>query len=76
LSTIAPWLKIAHDGNNVILTWPSLATNYQLETASGLASANAWNAVTNTPDVNRAINTLTLPAMNRSAFFRLAPLGF
>jgi hypothetical protein len=76
LSTIAPWLKIAHDGNNVILTWPSLATNYQLETASGVASANAWSAVTNAPDVNGAINTLTLPATNRSAVFRLAPLGF
>ncbi len=76
LLTIAPWLKIAPAGGNVILTWPALAANYQLEKITGLSAANTWNAVTNVPVVNGTTNVLSLPVTNGSAFFRLAPLGF
>jgi hypothetical protein len=76
LYTIAPWLNIAPAGTNVILTWPALASNYQLELATALSATNTWNAVTNVPNVNGTTNVLALPATNGSAFFRLAPLGF
>ncbi|MEJ0089352.1 MAG: hypothetical protein WDM80_06350 [Limisphaerales bacterium] len=76
LFTIPPWLKIAPAGANVILTWPALAANYQLEKTTSLSATSTWNAVTNVPDVNGTTNVLTLPTTNGSAFFRLAPLGF
>lgn len=76
LSTIPPWLNIAPAGANVILTWPALAANYQLEKTIALSAAGAWITVTNVPNVNGTTNVLALPATNGSAFFRLAPLGF
>ncbi len=73
LVTIPPWLQISGAGTNVILTWPALATNFQLE-AVGQLSTGVWSAVTNIPATMGCTNALTLPAAASSQFFRLISL--
>jgi len=74
LTTIAPWLKIDRAGQNVIVSWPSLAApNYQLQTTTGLSHTNLWQGILLIPNMSGGTNSLTFPATNRAAFFRLAP---
>ena len=75
LITLAPLLSIASDGGgNVILSWPTLASSYKLQTTPMLpAFPSDWNDVTNTPTDLSGTNSLALPASDESAFFRLAP---
>jgi|GEM_PF-5588760 len=74
LTTIAPSLSIAAAGSNVSLSWPFNTTNYVLQSTANLAGgSNSWSVVTNIPGTNANGNSLTLPALNAGAFFRLAP---
>ena len=68
--------QIAPAGTNVILTWAADATTYHLETATNLANPGTWSDVTNVPVVTGNTNSVTLPAANASAFFRLAAVGY
>jgi len=75
LVTIQPPLQIASTGSGcVTLTWPTLATNYTLQTIHQLGGSDCWHCVTNTPTVMGCTNSLTLPAKHSQAYFRLAPL--
>ena len=74
LVTIAPSLQIVPSpGNSVTLSWPALATNYVLQTTPALTGPGGWNNVTNVPSTAGSISSLTLPANQPQAFFRLAP---
>ena len=76
LVTIPPWLQISGAGTNVILTWPTLATNnFELEASGQLSPGTVWSIVTNAPAVTGATNALTLPATASSQFFRLISFG-
>lgn len=64
--SLAPQLKINVSGNNLILSWPSFATGYVLQTNGDLGTTNWANFG------NGAYNgsvTSSLPAVN--LFYRL-----
>jgi hypothetical protein len=75
LMTIQPWLRIAQAPNtNVTLTWPTLASNYVLESVDQLPAPGSWTTVTNIYTPSGGTNFLTLPATGLSRFFRLREL--
>lgn len=57
--------------NRLTLSWPTVATNYVLQTADVLAPPISWSYVTNGPVVLGNEKTLTLPLSGRSKFYRL-----
>jgi hypothetical protein len=67
-SAPTPQLNIATVGNQSVLFYPASATNYVLQSATNLASAN-WQTVTDGVPVIAVTVTNSLPAR----FFRLAP---
>ena len=73
LVTIPPWLRIFPSGGSVILTWPTLASNYVLAAVSNLSLLNMWSVVTNIPTAQAGTNSVVLPASAPSQFFRLQP---
>ena len=66
----APILTVSGSGGNVILSWPS-AGNYTLQFTTGL-NATGWQPVVIPPVTSNGTSTVTLPATNKAAFFRLA----
>jgi len=73
-TTIPPWLNIAGTPtNSVILTWPSLASNYVLEAVSQVSASSIWVTTTNIPSTLGSTNYVALPATGTGQFFRLAP---
>jgi hypothetical protein len=71
LVTIPPWLHISIAVTNVVLTWPTLASNFVLECSSGLSATNQWGLVTNDVTSSGGTNWLALPATCPARFFRL-----
>ena len=71
LVTIPPWLHIFGANNSVTLTWPALATNFVL-TSTVQLSPSQWSVVTNTPVTFGCTNSLVLPVVGSSQFFRLS----
>jgi Carbohydrate binding domain len=71
ITNTSPPLVLTPTNQSVIVTWPSPATNYTLQTTTNLAAPINWLAVTNTAQSNAAAFSVTLPATNRSQFFRL-----
>jgi len=69
----APSLAATLAGGNIQLKWPAFPPGYGLETALALpASSNAWTAVTSpAPVMANGYYSVTLPAANPAAFFRL-----
>jgi uncharacterized repeat protein (TIGR03803 family) len=64
------------DANHIlILTWPTNAIGFQLESATDFAANNAWATVTDpivvVGDQNVVTNVVTVEAGNSSKFFRL-----
>ena len=60
-------LGITPAGNKVVITWPTNAANYVLQSTTNLA-APAWVTITNAPLVTSYTVTNPLPAQ----YFRLA----
>lgn len=71
LSASAPQLSIARTGGNVILTWPTNATGFTLETTTNLFSPVTWTSNSTTPVVLNGQNTITNPITGAKQFFRL-----
>lgn len=65
-----PPLAIAASGTNVVVSWPSSFTGFQLESTASLAPA-AWSNVTQTPSTNGSIVSVQVPASGSQQFFRL-----
>ncbi len=66
-----PQLTAARSGSNLVLTWPTSATGFSLQTTSALGSSASWSAVTTAPTVVNGNNQVTLPLGTQAAFFRL-----
>jgi len=64
LALAGPQLTIAHSGTNVILTWPTNATGFTLESTTNLA-APVWITVSGQ-------NTVTNPISGTQKFYRLS----
>ena len=71
LSVPMPSLSIALAGSNVVLSWPSWASDLHLQRTSDLTTSN-WSAVTNLPVVTNLQNQVTLgPSSSDNTFYRL-----
>ena len=71
LSVPEPTLGIALSGGQIVLSWPSWASDLLLEQTSDLTSSN-WSAVTNSPVVTNLQNQVTLPPPpTGNTFYRL-----
>jgi hypothetical protein len=69
--TSPPQLTIAASGTNVVLSWPTNAVEFTLQSTTNLFSAATW--VTNSPEpvVVNGQNTVTNPIAGAHHFYRL-----
>jgi hypothetical protein len=67
--TAWPTLEISQVGNNVVLSWPSAATGFGLQTAT--APGANWSNVLATPITNASSVVVTSPISTNSQYFRL-----
>jgi hypothetical protein len=66
-----PQLSIVRSGTNVILTWPTNATGFALESTTNLVSTN-WAAVSPLPLVVNSNNAVTNALSGTGKFYRLS----
>lgn len=71
IANSSPVLGLRQTNQSVFVSWPTKATNYMLQTTTNLAAPFNWAAVTNPIQINAAAFSVTLPATNRTRFFRL-----
>ena len=70
-TAVAPTLQVTPIGQQIVLSWPSFATNYLLETSSSFGPGSAWTALTNGIVVEGNVFVLTNSPCAPAAFFRL-----
>ncbi len=68
----APQLTIISSGANVILTWPTNATGFTLQSTTNLVSPAIWTNVSPGPVVLNRQNTVTNPISGTRQFYRLS----
>jgi uncharacterized repeat protein (TIGR03803 family) len=68
----APQLSITVSGANVVLTWPSLATGFTLQSTATLDSPGVWNTNLPLPVVVGEQNTVTNPISGTQQFYQLS----
>jgi uncharacterized repeat protein (TIGR03803 family) len=71
LPLTGPQLTIAAAAGNVVLTWPTNATDYTLQSTTNLGSSTTWTNVLPWPAIVNGQNTVTNPASGRAQFYRL-----
>lgn len=67
----APYLRITAGPNEAIVTWPTNATGFVLESAGSLNGSNNWTAATNSFTVSGTNLEITVPGPNAPVFYRL-----
>jgi uncharacterized repeat protein (TIGR03803 family) len=67
-----PQLTITPSGPNVILTWPTNATGFTLQSTTSLGSSPVWNTNSLAPVVVNGQNTVTKPIFGTQQFYRLS----
>ncbi len=73
LATVSlPLLAIHHSGTNVILTWPTNATGFNLESTTNLVSPAAWITNATAPFVVNTNNAVTNGITGTRKFYRLS----
>lgn len=72
VAVAAPQLNITLAGTNVILTWPSSATGYSLQSNTNLVLLANWGAVSPAPIIINGQDTVTNPISVRQKFYRLS----
>jgi uncharacterized repeat protein (TIGR03803 family) len=70
--TVEPQLTIISSGANVILTWPTNATGFTLESTLNLGAASVWNPVSPLPVAVNRQNVVTNPITGTQQFYRLS----
>jgi hypothetical protein len=66
-----PQLAIAPAGTNVLISWPSSAAGFQLQSNTNLVSANSWMPVSQTLSTNGNVISVLVPESGSQQFFRL-----
>ena|ERR1017187_7405513 len=66
-------LTIIRSATNVILTWPTNATGFTLQSTTNLVSPAVWTTVVPGPVVVNGNNTVTNPISGTQQFYRLSP---
>ena len=72
LSLPLPQLTITHSGANAILTWPTNAVGFGLQSTTNLVSPVVWSTVSPGPVVVNGQNTVTDPISGPQKFYRLS----
>ena len=67
----APALQARVSGKNFILSWPTNAIGYVLQTTTNLTAANSWTAVTNMPATVNQQSVVTNQISGAARFYRL-----
>jgi len=70
-SSAAPTLQSRLAGENLVLSWPTNAGSYALETTTNLSITNSWMPVTNTPAIVASQKTITNAISEQNHFYRL-----
>jgi arabinan endo-1,5-alpha-L-arabinosidase len=70
-SFLQPNLTEAIGGNQTTLSWPNWAAAMQLYSIPDLSLPHTWTRITNVPTSSSGLLTVTLPATNTSAYYRL-----
>jgi len=70
--SFAPLLTLIPQGANVILTWPTNAAGFTLQSTTNLVSAADWSTNSPAPVVIAGQNTVTNPITGAQMFFRLS----
>jgi uncharacterized repeat protein (TIGR03803 family) len=68
----APLLTITPAASNIILTWPTGATSFALQSTTNLGSSAIWSTNLPAPVVVNGLNTVTNPISASQQFFRLS----
>jgi hypothetical protein len=71
MSVSPPQLTIIHSGTNIILTWPTNATGFTLQSVTNLVLTN-WTTVSPTPVIVNTNNVVTNSISGTRKFYRLA----
>jgi uncharacterized repeat protein (TIGR03803 family) len=72
LPVTAPQLMITPGLGTIVLTWPSNATGFTLQSSTSLGSSAVWTTVYPTPIIVNGQNTVTNPISGAQQFFRLS----
>jgi len=67
-----PQLTISSSSTNVILTWPTNAAGFTLQSTTNLVSPAVWTTVSPAPVVVNGQNTVTNPISGTQQFYRLS----
>ncbi len=67
-------LFASRSGTNVLISWTSAATGFQLQSTPALASTNIWSAVSQSPVTNSGQISVLVPLAGTKSFFRLQKL--
>jgi uncharacterized repeat protein (TIGR03803 family) len=67
-----PELTIMPSGTNAVLTWPTNATGFNLQSATNLVSPVTWSLVSPSPVVVNGHFTVTNPISETQLFYRLS----
>ena len=65
------YLKSSRSGNNLILSWPTNAIGFTLQSATNLIPSVTWDDSSNAPVIIGAQFTVTNPISDGVRFFRL-----
>ena len=71
LSLPPPQLTLIRSAANVVLTWPTNAAGFTLQSTTNLGSSAAWSTVSPTPVVVNNQNAVTNPISGTRKFYRL-----
>ena len=66
-----PQLTLLLSGTNLMISWPTSASGYQLQSTSTLVPPVAWSAVTQTLSTNGTTISVVVPVSGGRQFFRL-----
>ena len=69
--TAKPNLTVVRNGTQLVITWPSDAAGYALQSTANIMDAASWTAVSGTATVVNGVNTLTVDISGTTRFFRL-----
>ena len=72
VSAPAPTLAIFPSGANVVLTWPTNATGYTLQSTTNLVSTTVWSNVSPAAVVVNTNNAVTNAISGKQNFYRLS----
>jgi hypothetical protein len=72
LPVTAPQLTITPGSGNVVLTWPTNATVFTLQSTTNLDLSAVWTTVSASPVMINGLNTVTNAITTTPQFYRLS----